>query len=180
MIDKRLQAILAVSVALAAYAGWEEWRSGMRVEADVHLPAGRESDSPMNSSESGPGHQNSGASTLPNAVQVAIGTMDIFPAQSWKPPPAAPSAPAVSNVPEKPVFPFRFLGEWRDGRQRFIAIQADGKQFLLCESCAGQDRYLPGSTILDVWHIEQLGEHEILFRHLQLGHRQSLPIGDAT
>ncbi|MBI2319911.1 MAG: hypothetical protein HYU75_23665 [Betaproteobacteria bacterium] len=91
---------------------------------------------------------------------------DLFPRQSWLPPPSAPAA----QKPSAPPLPFSYGGRYTEGDKVFIFLN-EGTQVHTARQ---------GETVKGSYRIDRIGDAEITFTYLPLGEQQSLPTGSMT
>jgi hypothetical protein len=90
---------------------------------------------------------------------------DLFPRQTWVPPPP-PYTPPPPPAPAPPPLPFKYLGRWvDDGRLTVFLVQGD--QPIPVES--GQ--VLPGN-----WRVDEITARSVMFTYLPLDMQSTLGI----
>lgn len=90
---------------------------------------------------------------------------DLFPRQTWVPPPK-PIIPPPPPPPAPPPLPFKYLGRWvDDGRLTVFLVQGD--QPIPVES--GQ--VLPGN-----WRVDEITARSVVFTYLPLDMQSTLGI----
>lgn len=107
-------------------------------------------------------------SSLPqvaNDKQVRLADMqsDLFPVETWAPPPG-PHAPPPPPVP--PPLPFEYLGRWEDaGRQTLFLMQGDRPVPVR-----------PGQILSGNWRVDEITERAVVFTYLPLNMGSTLGI----
>lgn len=100
-----------------------------------------------------------------SAERLPLMQADLFPRQTWVPPPK-PIIPPPPPPPAPPPLPFKYLGRWvDDGRLTVFLVQGD--QPIPVES--GQ--VLPGN-----WRVDEITARSVVFTYLPLDMQSTLGI----
>lgn len=104
------------------------------------------------------------------AIRFAMGEMaNLFPAQSFRPPPK-PAAPAPKLPPPPPMappLPFIFVGAWTEAGQETVFLERGGQ---LLTTHAGET--LPGG-----WRLDKVGPEGLTFTYVSLNQQRTLRTG---
>lgn len=98
----------------------------------------------------------------PSAPGEQTAIADLFPRQSWTPPPVA--------VPEKPVappLPFSYGGRYTEGSKVFVFLN-EGTLVHTARQ---------GDTVKESYRVDEIGDQAITLTYLPLGLKQTLPAG---
>jgi hypothetical protein len=109
--------------------------------------------------------QTSKQSTHKPGERLANMKVNLFPRQSWVPPPKPYIAPPPPP-PAPPPFPFKYLGRWEEA----------GKQTLFL---AQGDQPIPvqlGQVLFGSWRVDEITERTIVFTYLPLNMQSTLGI----
>lgn len=90
---------------------------------------------------------------------------DLFPAQSWLPPP--PPDIAVAAPPRTPALPFTYGGKLVEGSRVTVYLSANDHNFVV----------RVGDVLEGGWQLKSITPEAITFVYLPLKQEQSLPIG---
>lgn len=132
-----LAAVLAVTLAAAFWPADED-----PVEATAHTVA------PVVSAERLPRMQ-----------------ADLFPRQTWVPPPE-PYIPPPPPPPAPPPLPFKYLGRWVEGGQLTVFL-VQGDQPIPVE---------PGQVLQGNWRADEITARSVVFTYLPLDMQSTLGI----
>ena len=161
-----LALLLAGTLAAAFWPGEDDSLEGDVVEA-VARPQ-----RPLPPPDLGPASPPSDASALPDAQPRArfamAGAANLFPAQSFRPPPkpVAP-APVLPPPPMAPPIPFTFVGAWHEEGQETVFLERGGQ---LITTHAGET--LPGG-----WRLDTVAPEGLTFTYVSLNQQRTLRIG---
>lgn len=98
----------------------------------------------------------------------ALARVDIFPSQTWMPPP--PAAAPVSQAPRAPPFPFTVSAQWRYQNQaKIVVLQGQGTRYTLCRRCAVPGHIEPGGKLDAHYRLEKLSDSAVVIQYLPLG-----------
>ena len=89
---------------------------------------------------------------------------DLFPAQSWQPPPA--KVEPVKAIPVAPELPFKFMGRWQE-RGKDVTYLTLGNRMLEIH---------PGDVLEGVWKVDRIAPGEVAFTYLPLTEAKTLRI----
>lgn len=92
-------------------------------------------------------------------------TADLFPAQTWRPPPPKPK-PVVQPPPAPPSLPFRYLGRWVEGKD-VVVFLSHGEWVLLTRK---------GDTLAGTWRVDDITQEQMKLTYLPLNMQQILRI----
>lgn len=87
---------------------------------------------------------------------------DLFPSQSWAPPPSA-----IQQKPVAPPLPFTYGGRYTEGSNTIIFL-AEGNQV---------HKVRQGDKVKEIYRVEKIGAESISLTYLPLGTVQILPTG---
>lgn len=104
----------------------------------------------------------------------AAAVVDIFPAQTWLPPPP-PSAPASAVAPQAPPLPFTVSAQWRYQNQaKIVVLRGNGSQYTLCTSCSVPGRIVPGKMLDAHYRLDKLTDTTVVLTYMPLKHVSTL------
>ena len=93
--------------------------------------------------------------------------VELFPRQSWTPPPAANAAP---DQPVAPPLPFTYGGGYTEGNNIFAFLIEGVKMHTVRQ----------GDTVNGTYRVDNIAPGEIALTYLPLGLRQNLQTGSTT
>lgn len=99
-------------------------------------------------------------------VRFATSTGNLFPTQTWRPPPAKikPAAPLPPPPPAPPEFPFSYSGHWlEDGVDRVFLSQGENLV-----------RAKVGDVVAGNWRLDKMEEGSLVFTYLPLDMQKNL------
>jgi hypothetical protein len=99
-------------------------------------------------------------STCPAAVA------NLFPVQSWQPPPPPPPPPRKPEPPKAPPLPFKYLGQLQEDRGIVLFLE-HGKLTLVARA---------GETVAGNWRIEKITPTQAVFNYQPLDQSQTLTL----
>lgn len=100
-----------------------------------------------------------------SAVQEALARVDLFPAQTWAPPPA----PIATPAPSAPPLPFTVSAQWRFERQaKIVVLSGNGRQYVLCNRCSVPGRIVPGKMLDGHYRLDTLTDTAVVLTYLPL------------
>lgn len=93
---------------------------------------------------------------------------NLFPSQSWQPPPvkARPAALLPPPVPRPPEFPFEYYGRWAEGGSETVFLNLDERLL----------RAKAGDIVAEEWRLEKIEAGGVEFTYLPLDMRKILRI----
>jgi hypothetical protein len=91
---------------------------------------------------------------------------DLFPHQTWVPPPAKSHAASPPPPPRPPPLPFSYLGRWKDGGRETVFL-AQGDQPLPIKV---------GQVVFGSWRVDEISRVEVVFTYLPLNMQSRLGI----
>ncbi len=95
--------------------------------------------------------------------------VDLFPAQSWLPPPP-PAQPASPAAPQAPPMPFSVSAQWRYlGQSKIVVLQRQGGvRYTLCQRCSLAGHIRPGATFDKDYRLDKLTDTQVVLTYLPL------------
>lgn len=94
--------------------------------------------------------------------------VDLFPSQSWLPPPP-PAAPTQHATPQAPPMPFTVSAQWRyQGQSKIVVLQGQGVRYTLCQSCSVAGHIRPGATFDKGYRLDKLTDTRVVLTYLPL------------
>nr|WP_218165411.1 hypothetical protein [Pseudomonas agarici] len=103
-----------------------------------------------------------------NAPAPATSLVDLFPSQSWLPPPP-PVAAAKPSAPQAPPMPFTVSAQWRyQGQSKIVVLQGQGVRYTLCQSCSVAGHIRPGATFDKGYRLDKLTDTRVVLTYLPL------------
>ena len=169
-LPRYLQVLLALTLLIVGFVFWRDRQATIEEAAPVRASATRRLASTQNVSELAV------ASTISKpAIDNAAATVNLFPPQTWRPPPP-PSGPP--SAPQPPASPFQVTGEWRYlGEQPIVMLQRGGESYVLCTRCDLPGSIRPGQHIGSDYRVDAIGEHVVKLTYLPLKHPYTLSFG---
>ncbi|WP_028454220.1 hypothetical protein [Chitinilyticum litopenaei] len=179
MLSRPLQLVLLITAGLVGYTWWQE-KQHDEAAAELETPARR---APKRA-EAPPRAASAASAASAAAIQkgspvasAASAVVNLFPRQTWAPPPTPTPVPPPPPPPSAPPLPFVMAASWHEnGIDQFI-VEAQGQQFVLCEQCNSVGRIRPGDTVLGVYRLDRVSRDLIVFTYLPLNQQQQLPTG---
>ncbi|MFN3752345.1 MAG: hypothetical protein ACK4SR_13385 [Thiobacillus sp.] len=147
---------LALAATLAAVL-WPVREDTVAVVEPTERPAGPAADARVVA----PAPPPSGA-----AARMAEMQGNLFPAQTWAPPPPPPPKPPPPAPPSPPPLPFKYLGRWID----------DGKLTLFLAQGEQPVPVRPGQVLSGTWRVDAITERQVQFTYLPLDMPSTLGI----
>lgn len=98
-----------------------------------------------------------------SSTNIQSATGNLFPQQTWMPPPP----PVVQQIPVAPPLPFSFAGRYTDGGNTIIFLTEGNKMH----------RVRQGEAINATYRLEKIEQSSVTFTYLPLGTSQILPTG---
>jgi hypothetical protein len=99
-------------------------------------------------------------------VRFAVLDGDLFPSQTWRPPPpkAKPVKPLPPPPPEPPEFFFSYFGRWVEAGKEVIFLK-QGERLM---------RTAVGEVVAGQWRLDQVGPGGLVFTYLPLNMQKTL------
>ena len=109
--------------------------------------------------------------TTPERKPSAV--IDLFPAQTWTPPPAPT---AVDNSPPKPPpLPFTVSAQWRyENQSKIVVLRGNNAQYTLCNRCSVPGHIVPGKMLDAHYRLDKLTDTAVVLTYLPLKHVSTL------
>ncbi|PRA32412.1 hypothetical protein [Pseudomonas poae] len=102
-----------------------------------------------------------------------VATVDLFPAQTWAPPP--PPRPVDTSPPKPPPLPFTVSAQWRyENQSKIIVLSGNGKQYTLCNRCSVVGRIVPGKMLDANYRLDSLTDTAVVLTYMPLKHVSTL------
>ncbi|CAD5203355.1 hypothetical protein [Pseudomonas sp. FEN] len=102
------------------------------------------------------------------APSPAPSVVDLFPSQSWLPPPP-PVEPTKPAAPQAPPMPFSVSAQWRyQGQSKIVVLQGQGVRYTLCQSCSVEGHIRPGATFDKGYRLDKLTDTSVVLTYLPL------------
>ena len=134
-------------------------------------------DTPASPAAAAPGVPPTPAPEPKNTRVAEPGTVvDVFPIQTWQPPPA-PSV--VSNpIPTPPPLPFVVSAQWRYQNQaKIVVLRGNGNHYTLCNQCTVPGRIRPGGMLDKDYRLDKLTDTRVVLTYLPMKHVSTLHLG---
>lgn len=115
------------------------------------------------------------AATAPasTAVNAPAAMIDLFPAQTWTPPP--PPTPVDNSPPQPPPLPFTVSAQWRfENQSKIVVLRGNGTQYTLCNRCAVPGRIVPGKMLDAHYRLDKLTDTAVVLTYMPLKHVSTL------
>lgn len=151
--------VLALAATLAAV-----WWTQPQNEPDIVSPR----EAPRTAARSASVQAKAPARAAEPGARLAPMVADLFPQQTWRPPPQPPKpyVPPPPPPPQAPPLPFKYLGHWEEnGRKSLLLVQ--GEQPVPIQ---------PGQTLPGGWRVDSISEHAVVFTYLPLDLQTTLGI----
>lgn len=108
-----------------------------------------------------------------SATEAQVAEVDLFPAQTWTPPP--PSAPVDTSPPTPPPLPFTVSAQWRYEHQaKIVVLSGNGSQYTLCNRCSVPGRIVPGKMLDAHYRLDKLTDTAVVLTYMPLKHASTL------
>lgn len=95
-----------------------------------------------------------------------VAAANLFPVQSWLPPPPPPPPPRKPEPPRAPPLPFKYLGQLQEGNDVALFLQRGELNFVV----------RAGETVDGVWRIEKITPTQAVFNYQPLDQTQTLTL----
>lgn len=139
--------------------GWLFWQDLNTPTAPTAATATADSREPVATSS---------ASAEANMPEQATRPVDLFPSQSWLPPPP-PVAATKPSAPQAPPMPFTVSAQWRyQGQSKIVVLQGQGVRYTLCQSCSVEGHIRPGATFGKDYRLDKLTDTRVVLTYLPL------------
>lgn len=104
---------------------------------------------------------------------VASAAIDLFPAQTWTPPP--PPTPVDNSPPKPPPLPFTVAAQWRyENQSKIVVLRGNGTQYTLCNRCSVPGRIVPGKMLDAHYRLDKLTDTAVVLTYMPLKHASTL------
>lgn len=91
---------------------------------------------------------------------------NLFPKQSWVPPPPPPPKPPPPPPPSPPTLPFKYLGRWVEGGKQTLYLM-QGEQPISIQT---------GQVLSGSWRVDEITDRIVVFTYLPLDMQSTLGI----
>ena len=99
--------------------------------------------------------------------------IDLFPAQTWAPPP--PPTPVDNSPPTPPPLPFTVSAQWRyENQSKIVVLRGNGAQYTLCNRCSVPGRIVPGKMLDAHYRLDKLTDTAVVLTYMPLKHVSTL------
>ncbi|MDR6577992.1 MULTISPECIES: hypothetical protein [Pseudomonas] len=99
--------------------------------------------------------------------------VDLFPAQTWTPPP--PPTPVDTSPPQPPPLPFSVSAQWRyENQPKIVVLRGNGRQYTLCHRCAVPGHIEPGKMLDAQYRLDKLTDTAVVLTFMPLKHASTL------
>lgn len=106
-------------------------------------------------------------------VNAPAATVDLFPAQTWTPPP--PPTPVDNSPPKPPPLPFTVSAQWRyENQGKIVVLRGNGTQYTLCNRCSVPGRIVPGKMLDAHYRLDKLTDTAVVLTYMPLKHASTL------
>jgi len=102
------------------------------------------------------------AGAAPDVCPVAA--VNLFPAQSWLPPPPPPAPPSRPEPPRAPPLPYDYLGQLQDGREIVLFLRQGAITHVVRR----------GEILDGAWRLDSIAPRQAGFVYLPLDQPQTL------
>ena len=107
------------------------------------------------------------------AVSAPVALIDLFPAQTWTPPP--PPIPVDNSPPKPPPLPFTVSAQWRfENQAKIVVLRGNGNQYTLCNRCSVPGRIVPGEMLDAHYRLDKLTDTAVVLTYMPLKHVSTL------
>lgn len=104
----------------------------------------------------------------PEPVTSAV--TDLFPAQTWTPPP-----PVDNSAPKPPPLPFTVAAQWRyENQAKIVVLRGNDRQYTLCNRCSVAGRIVPGKMLDAHYRLDKLTDAAVVLTYMPLKHVSTL------
>jgi hypothetical protein len=100
------------------------------------------------------------------APRLAAMQADLFPRQTWVPPPPPPPKPPPPPPPKPPALPFTYIGRWMEGNTEVVFLDQGGRTISV----------KPGQILPGAWRVEEITRGGVVFTYLPLDMQSTLGI----
>lgn len=108
--------------------------------------------------------------STPAQAPVAI---DLFPMQTWVPPP--PPIPVDNSPPKPPPLPFTVSAQWRyENQSKIVVLRGNNTQYTLCNRCSVPGRIVPGKMLDAHYRLDKLTDTAVVLTYMPLKHVSTL------
>ena len=109
--------------------------------------------------------------STPEPVTSAV--IDLFPAQTWTPPP--PPTPVDNSPPKPPPLPFTVAAQWRyENQSKIVVLRGNNTQYTLCNRCSVPGRIVPGKMLDAHYRLDKLTDTAVVLTYMPLKHASTL------
>ncbi|NWD09662.1 hypothetical protein [Pseudomonas gingeri] len=151
-----LRVLLGVVLLGCGWLFWQDLNSPTPPDIPVPAPVQRAPDALPQAPSDG------------SAPAPATTLVDLFPAQSWLPPPP-PVEPTKPAAPQAPPMPFTVSAQWRyQGQSKIVVLQGQGVRYTLCKSCSVEGHIRPGATFDKGYRLDKLTDTSVVLMYLPL------------
>jgi hypothetical protein len=157
---------LIVTAVVAFWPEREDEVSGLEVvQAEKHGAAGQAAE--PGKAPGAPADKAAAAAKVPERF-AAKAEGDLFPRQTWVPPPPKPKKvkPLPPPPPRPPAFPFAYLGKWVEKGSETIFL-TQGDRVLQVHQ---------GDVLAINWRLDEVTQHQLVFTYLPLDMTQTMRI----
>lgn len=160
-MSKRMPWLIVALLATLAAVFWTQPQEtdGELVEAVVRHPAKSGEAAPANPAVSARASSSAQAGERMGQMQA-----NLFPSQTWVPPPPPPPKPPPPPPPRPPALPFKFEGRWIEDGKETVFLSQGNRTFPVT---VGQ--VLPGA-----WRVEEFTRGGVVFTYLPLDMQSTL------
>lgn len=158
-MNRRQRWLVLALIATVTVAFWPDRKNGGEV-----VEAARQADKSTHTAAPAAGGDSEKVAPV---VRERLASMqaNIFPKQTWAPPPK-PYIPPPPPPPQPPPLPFKYLGRWTDaGKQTLFLVQGDLP--IPVE---------PGQVLSGGWRVDEITEKTVVFTYLPLNMQSILGI----
>ncbi|MDR9874446.1 hypothetical protein RJC98_04615 [Pseudomonas allii] len=107
------------------------------------------------------------------ATEASVETVDLFPTQSWTPPPLP--TPVDTSPPKAPPLPFSVSAQWRYEHQaKIVVLSGNGRQYTLCNRCSVPGRIMPGKMLDAHYRLDRLTDTTVVLTYMPLKQASTL------
>jgi hypothetical protein len=98
---------------------------------------------------------------------------DVFPIQTWNPPPAPVTI--TNPTPAPPPLPFVVSAQWRyQNQSKIIVLRGNGNHYTLCNQCSIPGRVRPGGMLDKNYRLDKLSDTSVVLTYLPMKHVSTL------
>lgn len=113
------------------------------------------------------------APVSPSETATTMVAIDLFPAQTWAPPP--PPATVDPAPPRPPPLPFTVSAQWRyENQAKIVVLRGNGSQYTLCNRCSVPGRIVPGKMLDAHYRLDKLTDTTVVLTYMPLKHASTL------